>query len=54
MKKKYRKTKVDFDNDLPLNKTLEIRSVTTVVRDVFHKNNKYYPPGFLNECLYET
>ena len=25
----------------------------TVVRAVFHENNKYYPQVFLHECLYE-
>ena len=24
-----------------------------VVRAIFYENNKYYPPVFLDECLYE-
>ena len=39
---KYMKIKFDSDDDLPLNKTIEIHNVTIVVRVVFHKNNKYY------------
>ena len=44
--------KIKFDN-LPLNKSIEIHNATIVVRSVFHKNNKYYPQVFLDECLYK-
>ena len=47
------KTKFDSDDNLPLNKTIEIPIVTIVVRAVFHENNKYYPHVFLDECLYK-
>ena len=50
---KYMKIKFDSDDDLPLNKMLEIQNATIVVRAVFHENNKYYPQFFLDECLYE-
>ena len=40
------KTKFDSDDNLPLNKTIEIPIVTIVVRAVFHENNKYYPQDF--------
>ena len=43
---KYVKIKLDSDDNLPLNKSIEIRLVTTVVRAVFHENNKYYPQVF--------
>ena len=35
--------KIEFDSDenLPLNKTIEIPIVAIVVRAVFHENNKY-------------
>ena len=33
------------DDELPLNKA-GIRSMITVVRAVFHENNKYYPHFF--------
>ena len=46
------KLKLNSDNKLPLNKTIEIASMITVVRGVFPKNNKYYPQVFLDECLY--
>ena len=34
--------------ELPLNKTIEIRTMTIVLRAVFHENNKYYPQVFLD------
>ena len=37
--KKYMKTKFNSNDDLPLNKTLEIRNMM-VVRPVFHESNK--------------
>ena len=40
------KIKLDSDNELPLNKTIEIHSMIIVVRAVFHKSNKYYPQNF--------
>ena len=37
------KIKFDSDENLPLNKTIEIPIVTIVIRAVFHENNKFYP-----------
>ena len=34
------KIKFDFDDDLPLNKTIETYSTTIIVRAVFLENNK--------------
>ena len=51
--------KINFNSDdelpdeLPLNKMIEIPSITIVVRVIFHENNKYYPQVFLDEYLYE-
>ena len=45
---KNMKIKFNLDDDLPLNKTIEIDHVKIVVRAVFHENNKYYPQVFLN------
>ena len=47
------KIKFNLDDDLPLNKTIEIRSMIIVVRTVFHEINKYYPQVFLDECSYK-
>ena len=40
------KIKFDSDDNLPLNKTIEIPVVTIVIRAVFHENSKYYPQVF--------
>ena len=47
--------KIEFhsDNNILLNKTMEICTVTTVVTAVFCENDKYYPQVFLDECLYK-
>ena len=50
---KYIKIKFDSDDELPLNKTIEIPTITVVVRAIFLENNKYYPHDFLDECLYK-
>ena len=47
------KIKFDLDDELPLNKTIEVRSMIIIVRTVFHENNKNYPQIFLDECLYK-
>ena len=47
------KIKFNSDDELPLNKMIEVPSMIIVVRAVFHDNNKCYPQGFLNECLYK-
>ena len=47
------KIKLNSDDELPLNKTIEIPTMTIVVRFIFYENNKYYPQVFIDECLYE-
>ena len=50
---KYIKIKFESDDNLPLNKTIEISIMTIVVRTVFHANKKYHPQVFLDNCLYK-
>ena len=50
--KKYMKIKFNFDNELPLNKMIEIPSMIIVDRAVFCANNKYHPQDLLNKYLY--
>ena len=47
------KFKFDSDKNLPLNKTIELPTMTIIVRAVFRKNNKYYPQSFLDKCIYK-
>ena len=48
---KFMEIKFDSDDDLPLNKKLEVLSMIIVNRAVFYKDNKYYSQVFLDECL---
>ena len=41
----YIKIKLNSDDELPLNKAIEM--------PFFYENNKYYPQVFLDECLYK-
>ena len=50
---RYMKIKFDSDDDLPLYKTIEIHITAIVVLAIFLENNKYYPQGFLDECLHK-
>ena len=50
---KYTEIRFKPDDDLPLNKTLELHSTAIVVKYVFHEVNKYYPEIFFDECLYK-
>ena len=45
--------KFDPDDNLTLNKAIEIPIVTIVIRVAFHENNKYYPHILLDEYLYK-
>ena len=47
------KIKFISDNELPLNKTIEILSMAIVAGDIVLENNKYYPQVLLDECLYK-
>ena len=48
----YMKIKIISDDDIPLNKMIEIPGIIIVVRVIFHKNSKYYLRVFLDEFLY--
>ena len=51
--KDYMKIKFNFDDDLPLNKSLKFCLMTITIRCVFKENNKLYPQVFLDDTLYE-
>ena len=42
---------MNSDDELLLNKTIEIPSITVLVIAIFLENNKYYPQVFLDDCL---
>ena len=49
---KYMKIKFNSDDELPLNKAIEIPIMITVVRSVFNEN-KYYLQVFLDEYFHK-
>ena len=51
--KDYMKIKFDSDDNLPLNKILKFRILIFIIRNIFEKDDKYYPQIFLDDCLYE-
>ena len=44
--------KLNSDDELPLDETIEIRTMIVVVGAVFHENNQYHPQVFWDESLY--
>ena len=53
--KRLSKVKIKFqsDDDLPMNKPIEIRLLTIIFRCVFSEDGKFYPQLFLDDALYE-
>ena len=48
------KIKFNLDDKLPINKIIEIPTITIVVTAIFLENSKYYLQVFLDEYLYKT
>ena len=40
-------------DDIPLNKQLYLPTITVTIRNIFEKDDKYYPQIFLDEFLHE-
>ena len=51
--KEYNKLRFSSNVDIPLNKLIEFRMLTIVIKCVIEKDNKYYPEIYLEECLYK-
>ena len=51
--KDFMKIRFNWDDNLPLNKTLKLHNLTVIARSVFKEYGKYYPQVFWYECLYE-
>ena len=47
------KNRFDPNNDLPLNKILNIPILNIVVKSVFQNEDKYFPQIHIYECEYE-
>ena len=46
------KIKFNFDDDLPLNKTLKFHAMNSIIRSAFEEGGKLYPQVFLDHALY--
>ena len=51
--KDFKNIRLESNDDLPLNKPIKLRLLTTIIRSIFSKNGKFYPQLFLDEALYE-
>ena len=49
---KYMTIKFNSDDELILNKVIEVPGMKVVVRAIFYENNKCYQQIFLDEYLY--
>ena len=43
----------NYDDVLPLNSMINIRSLAIIIKSVLHKDNNFYPQIYLNYCSYE-
>ena len=50
-RKDFIKLKIDSDDDLPLNKPLNLHMLTIIVRSDFEDEGKFYLQVYLDECL---
>ena len=51
--KDYIKIKLNFYDNLPLNKTLKFHLMTITIRSGFEEDGKLYPQVFLDDTLYK-
>ena len=51
--KGYMKIKFNSDDDLPLNKPLNVHNTTVTISSVFKEDDKLYPQVILDDTLYE-
>ena len=46
--------KIQLNDDIPLSKVLYFPTITVIVRNIFQRDDKYYPQIFLDESLFEV
>ena len=51
--KDFMKIKFNYDDNLPLNKTIRLLNMIIIIRSVFEEDGKFYPQIYLDKCLYE-
>ena len=50
----YARTRINTNDDLPLNKQLKFPTLTIIIRCVLQNGEKLYLQIYLHECLYES
>ena len=48
------KIKFESNDNLPADNIVNMHQVTIIVRSVFNQNDKFYPPLFLDDALYNV
>ena len=51
--KDFMKIRFKVNNDLPLNKVINIPVCVVIVSSIFKEDGKYYPQVLLHDCFYE-
>ena len=51
--KDYMEIRFSFDDNLPLNESLNFHNMTITIRYIFEEDGKLYPEVFLDDTLYE-
>ena len=51
--KEFMKIKLNTDDNLLLNKPLNLHLLTIIVRCIFEEDGKFYPQLYLDHCFYE-
>ena len=52
--KDFMKIKFNTDDNLPLNKPLNLHLFTIIVRCIFEEDGKFWLQLYLDDCLYEV
>ena len=52
--KDYMRIKFESNDNLPADNIVNMHQVTIIVRSVFNQNDKFYPPLFLDDALYNV
>ena len=47
------KKRIESNDDLPMNKPIKLRFLTTIIRRVFSEGDKFYSQLFLDGALYD-
>ena len=51
--KNFSKIRLEYNDDLPLNKPIKLRLLTVTIRSFFSEDGQFYHQLFLDDTLYE-